>query len=306
MVKRIQSMKSKLIEIDVFTLSELGYSAYESFGFIEVNAAALKTNLKNLSEVHRLACDSMICCCIDGELTLNIDERAFSIQSGMFCILKRGNTWQVSQYTEDINILCVLSQNNDYIAQLNNTLLLLDFKFRITESPCYKLQGTVFSELITLFHLMKEVLKRDVAMLKKEIIQNYLCIIFCTILSETVQSIYSTQHNEYANEILRKFIILLGENCKQERKLSFYADRLFLSTKYLTVLIQKASGRSARQWLIDFVIAESKRLLQNSRMTVLEVCYEMNFLNQSFFTKFFRKYTGQTPTDYKRFYGLEN
>lgn len=292
-------MGNKIKDIDVLTLSELGYNAYESFGFIEINDTALKSNLRNLSEVHRLACDSMICCCIDGELTLQINDRAFVIQSGMFCILKRDNTWQVSGYTDNICIVCVLSQNNDYIAQLNNTLLLLDFKFRIDENPCYKLQGTVFNELITLFHLMKEVMRRDIAMLKKEIIQNYLCLIFCTILSETVQNIYGNHTNKYANEVLRKFILLLGENCRQERKLSFYADRLCVSSKYLTVLIRKASGRSAHQWIVDFVIAESKRLLQNSHSTILEVCYEMNFPNQSFFTKYFRKHTGQTPTEYK-------
>lgn len=283
------------------TLSELGYNAYESFGFIEINDAALKTHLKDLSEVHRLACDSMICCCIDGELTLEINERPFNIQSGMFSILKRDNTWKVLRYSKDLYIICVLSQNNDYIAQLNNTLLLLDFKFQIDKNPCYKLQGTILNELITLFHLMKEVMKREVTMLKKEIIQNYLCIIFYTILTETVQNIYGTHSNKYANEILRKFILLLDNHCRQERRLSFYADRLCITPKYLTVLVKQASGRNARQWMVDFVIAESKRLLQKETLTVLEVSDRMNFPNQSFFTKFFRQYTGQTPTEYKQF-----
>lgn len=283
------------------TLSELGYNAYESFGFIEINDAALKTHLKDLSEVHRLACDSMICCCIDGELTLEINERSFNIQSGMFSILKRDNIWKVLRYSKDLYIICVLSQNNDYIAQLNNTLLLLDFKFQIDKNPCYKLQGTILNELITLFHLMKEVMKREVTMLKKEIIQNYLCIIFYTILAETVQNIYGTHSNKYANEILRKFILLLDNHCRQERRLSFYADRLCITPKYLTVLVKQASGRNARQWMVDFVIAESKRLLQKETLTVLEVSDRMNFPNQSFFTKFFRQYTGQTPTEYKQF-----
>lgn len=288
-------------DIDVRTLSELGYNAYESFGFIEINEAALKSNLKDLSEVHRLACDSMICCCIDGELSLEINERTFTIQSGMFVILKRDNTWKVLQYSNDLYIVCVLSQSNDYIAQLNNTLLLLDFKFRIDENPCHKLQGTILNELITLFHLMKEVMRRDATMLKKEIIENYLCIIFYTILSETVQNIYGTHSNKYADEVLRKFILLLGEHCQRERRLSFYADRLCITPKYLTVLIKQASGRSARQWIVDFVIAESKRLLQKNALTVLEVSDKMNFPNQSFFTKFFRQHTGQTPTEYKEF-----
>ncbi len=299
-LNEIYIMGISMRDIDVTTLSQLGYNVYESFGFIEINETALKTNLKNLSEVHRLACDSMICCCIDGELTLEINERTFTIQSGMFIILKRNNTWKVLQYSKDLYIICLLSQNSDYIAQLNNTLLLLDFKFQIDKNPCYRLQGTILNELITLFHLMKEVMKRNATMLKKEIIQNYLCIIFYTILSETVQNIYGTHSNKYANEMLRKFILLLDEHCKRERKLSFYADRLCVTSKYLTVLIKQASGRNARQWIVDFVIAESKRLLQKRSLNVLEVSDMMNFPNQSFFTKFFRQHTGQTPTEYKQ------
>ena len=68
----------------------------------------------------------------------------------------------------------------------------------------------------------------------------------------------------------------------------------------LTVLIKQASGRNARQWIVDFVIAESKRLLQKRSLNVLEVSDMMNFPNQSFFTKFFRQHTGQTPTEYKQ------
>lgn len=100
--------------------------------------------------------------------------------------------------------------------------------------------------------------------------------------------------------MLRKFILLLDEHCKRERKLSFYADRLCVTSKYLTVLIKQASGRNARQWIVDFVIAESKRLLQKRSLNVLEVSDMMNFPNQSFFTKFFRQHTGQTPTEYKQ------
>lgn len=298
-------METNMKDIDVMTLSELGYNACESFGFIEINDTALKSNLKNLSEVHRLACDNMICCCIDGELTLEINDRTFTIHSGMFVILKRDNTWKVLQYSNDLYIICVLSQKSDYIAQLNNTLLLLDFKFQVGKNPCYKLQGTIFNELITLFHLMKEAMRRDTTLLKKEIIQHYLSIIFYTILSETAQNIYGTHSNKYANEILRKFILLLDEHCKRERKLSFYADRLCVTSKYLTVVIKQASGRNARQWIVDFVIAESKRLLQKNALTVSEVSNMMNFPNQSFFTKFFRRHAGQTPTEYKQFVNAE-
>ncbi len=81
--------------------------------------------------------------------------------------------------------------------------------------------------------------------------------------------------------------------------MGFYAAQLNLTPKYLSTLIRQTSGRTASEWIDDYVILEAKNLLKYSTMSVQEIAYSLNFPNQSFFGKYFKNHTGQTPSGYR-------
>ena len=85
-----------------------------------------------------------------------------------------------------------------------------------------------------------------------------------------------------------------------ERAVAFYASRLFISPKYLSMLVKQATGRSAAQWIDHFVINEAKNLLRFSGKNVQQVAYALNFSNQSSFGKYFKHITGMSPTEYQK------
>ena len=86
----------------------------------------------------------------------------------------------------------------------------------------------------------------------------------------------------------------------KERNLSFYADKLFLTPKYLSKLIKTISGKSAHEWIDSFVILEAKNLLKYSDMSIKSIVYELNFPNQTTFYRFFKTKTGMTPSEYRK------
>ena len=86
---------------------------------------------------------------------------------------------------------------------------------------------------------------------------------------------------------------------KQDRSVSFYADKLCLTSKYLSTVIKEVTGRSVLAWINETVIAEAKILLKTSEMTVMQISEELNFPNPSFFGRFFKQYTGVTPLKYR-------
>lgn len=101
-------------------------------------------------------------------------------------------------------------------------------------------------------------------------------------------------------KIYINFISLIGKFHKQERSVGFYADKLSITPKYLTSLIKKVSGKSAAQWIDEFVIMEAKNMIKYSDMSIQEISYELNFPNQSFFGKFFKHHTGISPGNYRK------
>ena len=82
--------------------------------------------------------------------------------------------------------------------------------------------------------------------------------------------------------------------------MGFYAGQLHLTPKYLTTIIRKTSGRTAAEWIDDYVVLEAKNLLKYSTMSIQEIAYHLNFSTQSFFGKYFKQHTGTSPSRYKR------
>ena len=103
------------------------------------------------------------------------------------------------------------------------------------------------------------------------------------------------RHTAYFNAFIEELL----HNYMQERSVGFYADRLHLTPKYLTTLLRTTTGRTATQWIDDYVVLEAKNLLKYSSMNIQEVAYYLHFPNQSFFGKYFKQHTGMTPSAYR-------
>ena len=87
---------------------------------------------------------------------------------------------------------------------------------------------------------------------------------------------------------------------KEKREVSFYAKMLCITPKYLTTIIKTVSGKSAKDWILEYVILEIKALLRDSSLNIQEIVLKTNFANQSSLGRFFRKHTGMSPSEYRK------
>lgn len=107
--------------------------------------------------------------------------------------------------------------------------------------------------------------------------------------------IHSTRQEDYFNG----FLSLINQHSTKERSVSFYADKLCITPRYLSTLIKKESGRTVMDWINEATIQEIKLQLRHSDKMVYQIADEMNFPNSSFFTKYFKRLTGMTPKEYR-------
>lgn len=99
---------------------------------------------------------------------------------------------------------------------------------------------------------------------------------------------------------VQDFMSLVHRHHTRERSVSFYAGKLFISPKYLSMLVKEQTGRSAAEWIDEFVVLEAKNMLRYSGKNVQQVAYDLNFPNQSSFGKYFKHLTGMSPTTYQK------
>ncbi len=101
------------------------------------------------------------------------------------------------------------------------------------------------------------------------------------------------------DKTVRTFIISLMDKHKRQREVKAYAQDQFLTPRYFSALIKEKTGRTAQQWIIQVVISSIKQALLYSTKSLKEIAAEYNFPTQSFFGKYFRQYTGMSPSDFR-------
>ena len=98
--------------------------------------------------------------------------------------------------------------------------------------------------------------------------------------------------------IFDRFIQLVNQHCREHHQIAYYADRMCLTERYLGTVIRQTSGTTAKDWIDRALITQAKVLLRHSDHSVLQISEELNFPNPAFFTKYFKRLTGITPSEF--------
>lgn len=99
--------------------------------------------------------------------------------------------------------------------------------------------------------------------------------------------------------IAQQYINNVSQNYHRRRKVIDYASEMNITPGYLSSVVKNVTGKSAAEWIEEYVLMEAKALLASTDMTIQQICYQLNFPTQSFFGKYFKTHTGVSPKAYR-------
>lgn len=99
--------------------------------------------------------------------------------------------------------------------------------------------------------------------------------------------------------VYNKFMSLVSENYNKSHDVSFYADKLCVSTRYLSQVTNDIIGVAPKQLISDYIIKEAKILLESTNYSVQEISIKLGFSSQSAFSSFFIKNEKESPSAYR-------
>lgn len=247
--------------------------------------------------------------CISGNLKMDIDLNTFEIKENSLMINIPGSIIRVSEFSEDSlreTRFIVVGMSAEFMSSIKMDFSkLFNESITIMSNPCITLSEKEANLSYSYLKLVNTILGDESIKSKKEIISGLVSSVFYFLGSIWSQRIseaskqLSSKASTRAKVTFDQFIKLVTEHHSTERNMTFYADKLFLTPKYLSKLVKSISGRSAPDWINSFVILEAKNMLKYSDMTIKGIVYKLHFANQSVFYKFFKSHTGMTPSEYR-------
>lgn len=172
-------------------------------------------------------------------------------------------------------------------------------------APCLQFDKGLFAVIMdTVVHLYEELNRKTT--LSYHLSQNYTSIFLSHCIRHSAEAMEDTlQHpayNLHDGALYRKFSELVEANFMEKQQVSYYAALLAVSPKVLNSSLARVTGKTAVQLLQDRTLMEAKRLLLNTDDSIKEICYRLNFKDSSYFTRFFCRMEGQTPSAFKSYW----
>lgn len=241
--------------------------------------------------------------CSRGEVEITCNFRKLKVTENHIFISQPHNTLSLS-VTRDFEGYIMITEEEGLSAYTIDPKHIPDLLDKVYDAPMIGVNPQECEKLCKALDMLSVYIKDSKetpfkASIIKSALSTFAYLIIDTIYSHMPTIEYEIKSLKREREHFNRFIKLLSENYTKEREVSWYADKMNLTPRYLTTTIRKISGFTVSDWIYRFIIKDAKYLLKHSDMTVQQVAYELNFPNQSFFGKFFKKQTGMSPGTYR-------
>lgn len=100
-------------------------------------------------------------------------------------------------------------------------------------------------------------------------------------------------------DLYNQFMSLIAQYYREAHDVAFYAEKLSISTRYLSQVTEKVVGKSPKQLIADYLMMEARVQLDASTLTIQEVSDKLGFSSQSLFSRFFHSQQGCSPKEYR-------
>ena len=132
------------------------------------------------------------------------------------------------------------------------------------------------------------------------VIHNFTVIVYMVVDVIMKSTPLNVDQNTRKEAIVISFLDLLSYHFTRERELQFYADKLFISIKYLSICVKEVTGTSPRILIANTLLDEAKLMLINSGLNISTIADHLSFSDQYAFGKFFKRHTGLSPRSFRK------
>lgn len=240
---------------------------------------------------------------LEGSIDLSIDYVLYQASVNTVVTIMPTHIIKVIQYSPDFKGR-LMGVSHAFLEQSvvpNHSSSMIQY-MKIRKKPTALLKPSEIKSLDECMLRLRQTILQTSHHLQRLLIQNTLMGFFIemgNIFSERKE--YNTPPSlTRKEELFESFLRILYMYCKEQHVVSFYADQLYITPQYLSLILKELTGKSANKWIDEALMQEAKILLKAPQATVQQVADALHFSDQSTFGKFFKKHAGMSPMEYRK------
>lgn len=234
-----------------------------------------------------------------GSADLKINMKQYHVESPAVLLVLNDQVYQPMGHSDDLLSKVIVMSRSFSDSLFVNSGDILPLKASILKNPVMKLDNeeNVFGQF---FQLLQNIAASPRQEFKIESARHLTLSMFYgySHMKHEVNEIKTA--NSRQEEIFTQFTELLEKYHKKERELTFYADKMFITPKYLSQTVKDFTGRTALDVIEEYVLSEAKSMLLSTTLSIQQISDELNFPSQSVFGKYFKRVVGMSPSEYRK------
>ncbi|MDE5586033.1 MAG: helix-turn-helix domain-containing protein [Muribaculaceae bacterium] len=240
-----------------------------------------------------------ICIVEKGSYSITLNTKTFHLREGEILLARQNDFYENVRFSEDFNGMVVFASIDLLDGMVEPTHLLHCLEI-LNGQHVHKVPDNLWSlmksycAILTIKTALRSMTKSDdtAEMIGKSLLSD----IFNLVLKDAETS-FNPQSGTRPEILYRQFINILVSTPAKPHEVAYYADLLSISPRYLATLCKTVSGKSAKEWITEYIMNDVRRYLVGTDLSVKEVAARTLFTNLPFFSKTVRRHFGKTPLE---------
>ncbi len=240
--------------------------------------------------------------CTDGMMEIEVETNNYKLFRGDLLVCGPNRVMKPIKLLNNTAFKIIFLSHFMHRSGIGYQRSIWDKAFYLGTNPMIHLSDTQITQFEEYYRLLCEKLKNPSSSYHSEIMQSILQAMMYEILSY-LDGVVVSENDRFVRQgeiLFRRFVGLLAESKVKSRFVYYYADKLNVSTKYLSAVCKQVSGKTAGDIIDEFVMKDIIRMLKYSDKSIKEIALELDFPNISFFGKYVKAHLGVSPKAYRR------
>lgn len=236
--------------------------------------------------------------CLEGEVEASINLARHTVKPLDLITILPGSILQIHRIEGNIRIY-FLGFSSAFVRETNMIKSIKDVLFAVRENPVISLQEKGAALMEDYFSLLSKTYAFCEGHFNRQITTHLFSGVLLGLGILYKRHIAPASGLSKGEQLSKDFGQLVMQHYAKERQVSFYAKLLGITPSYLCTLVKQTTGKTCIEIISEMVIIDAKAQLKSTDLSIRDIAYSLNFTNMSFFGKYFKRYTGQSPQEYR-------